>query len=150
LGKTSLPISLEKSMANHSNLYPDALTGQNPRAPGHDVRSLGPSDSSDTGADMIGPGLVDDDALDLDRGTSEDSEGGHLKPHGDGSFAQLALDDNSDRGGTGERATAGKEEDIRPDNDIAPDRIVGAEEAGLGYGLDEAEAAQVDPLDKQP
>ena len=34
--------------------------------PGHDVRSLGPSDSSDSGSDMAGPGLIDDDALGLD------------------------------------------------------------------------------------
>ena len=27
---------------------------------GHDVRSLGPSDSSDTGADMVGQGPLDD------------------------------------------------------------------------------------------
>jgi hypothetical protein len=112
------PIWLEKLMATHSNLSPDDLTQQNQRAPGHDVRSLGPSDSSDTGADVIGPG-------------------------------QVALDADSDREGTGERATAGKEEDIRADNDIAPDRIVGPEEAGLGRGLDEAEEAQIDPLDQQ-
>jgi hypothetical protein len=43
---------------------------------GHDTRSLGPSDSSDTGSDMAGPGLIDDDVLHLDRGTNEDTEAG--------------------------------------------------------------------------
>jgi hypothetical protein len=132
-------------MTNHSSLDPDNLPGQNtPKMPqGHDVRSLGPSDSSDTGADMAGPGLIDDDALALDRGTNEDSEGGHLRGDGTGAdVGDLALGDTSDRDGTGERTSAGKEPDVRIGNDIAPDRIVGPDEAGLGSGLDEAEEAQ--------
>jgi hypothetical protein len=137
-------------MATHSTFTSDDLTRENERTPGHDVRSLGPSDSSDTGADMIGPGLLDNDALALGRGTSEDSEGGHLRPQGGGSFAELALDDNSDREGTGGRASAGVEQDIRPANDIEPDSIVGPDEAGVGYGLDEAEEARIHPLDGRP
>jgi hypothetical protein len=121
-------------MARHSNLDPDNLPGQEAsNAPaGQDVRSLGPSDSSDTGADMAGPGLIDEDLLGLDRGTNEDSEGGHLGAPGNGAgLSELVLGETSDSGGTGERASAGKEEDIRIGNDIAPDRIVSAEEAGL-------------------
>lgn len=132
-------------MTNHSTLDPDNLPGQNaPKTPkGHDVRSLGPSDSSDTGADLVGPGLIDDEAIALERGTNEDSEGGHLRAAGaNASVADLALSDTSDRDGTGERATAGKQPDIRIGNDIAPDRVVGPDEAGLGGGLDEAEEAQ--------
>ena len=91
---------------------------------------------------MIGPGLVDDDLLALDRGTNEDTEGGHLGGTGSpASVGQLALDDTGDREGTGDRTSAGKEPDIRMGGDIAPDRIVGPEEAGLGHGLDEAEEA---------
>jgi hypothetical protein len=95
-----------------STLDPDDLPGQDaPTQPkGHDVRSLGPSNSSDTGADMVG----------LD---------------------QVGLDDTSDREGTGDRTSAGKEPRIRIGGDIAPDRIVGPDEAGLGSGLDEAEEA---------
>jgi hypothetical protein len=128
-----------------STLDPDDFPDQDaPKQPkGHDIRSLGPSNSSDTGADMIGPGLIDDDALALDRGTNEDTEGGHLSnPGGSASADQLALDETSDREGTGERTSAGKEPDVRLGGDIAPDRIVGPEEAGLGVGLDEAEEAQ--------
>ena len=77
---------------------------------GHDVRSLGPSDSSDTGADMVGQG---------------------------------PLDDTSDRNRTGERMTVGNER-VRPGHDIGTDRVVDAEEAGLGDGLDEAEEAERD------
>jgi hypothetical protein len=66
---------------------------------GHDVRALGPSDSSDTGADMAGRG---------------------------------PLDDTSDRSGTGERMTI-DEQRVRPGHDIDTDRVVDAEEAGLGH-----------------
>jgi hypothetical protein len=132
-------------MANQRIPDPDSVMNPDEpqMPPGHDVRSLGPSDSSDTGADMAGPGLIDDDALGLDRGTSEDSEAGHLRASGAGaSVGDLGLDETSDRSGTGVRTTAGKEPDVRIGGDIAPDRVVGAEEAGLGGGLDEAEEAQ--------
>jgi hypothetical protein len=134
-------------MAARKKLDPDAIP---PRArerklKGHDVRSLGPSDSSDSGSDLAGPGLIDDDLLGLDRGTSEDSEGGHLSAGDPGaSVGDLGADENSDRNGTGEHLTAGKEPDVRVADDIAPDRVVGPEEAGLGGGLDEAEEALVD------
>jgi hypothetical protein len=118
--------------------------------PGHDVRSLGPSDSSDTGADMAGPGLLDEDQLGLDRGTNEDSEGGHANAADAGaSVGDLGMDDTSDRYGTGERMAAGKEPNIRPDADIGFDRIVGPAEAGLGGGLDQAEEAQLGITDEE-
>jgi hypothetical protein len=82
---------------------------------GHDIRSLGPSDSSDTGADMVGVG---------------------------------GLDSTSDRQGTGERMTLDK--DLPGENsDIRPNRIVRAEEAGLGGGLDQAEEAQLGLTDEE-
>ena len=45
-----------------STLDPDNFPSRRARktAKGHDVRSLGPSDSSDTGADMAGQGPLDD------------------------------------------------------------------------------------------
>src|SRR3954471_11357155 len=77
---------LEDGMNDRSRLDPDDLTIEDtPKVPkGQDVRSLGPGDSSDTGADMIGPGLIDDDQLGLDRGTNGDSEGGHVREAGAG------------------------------------------------------------------
>ena len=128
-------------MRSHSDLDPDNLPGQGTTGvpAGQDVRSLGPSDSSDTGADMAGPGLIDDDVLTLDRGTNEDSEGGHLRAPGSGAgLNDLMVHETSDSAGTGERASAGKEANIRIGNDIAPDRIVTAEEAGLS-GLDDTQ-----------
>jgi hypothetical protein len=94
--------------------------------------------------------LIDDDLIGLDRGTNEDSEGGHLADGDVGaSLGDLNADDMSDRNGTGEHLTAGKEPDIRIGGDIAPDRIVGAEEAGLGGGLDQAEEAQLGVTDEE-
>jgi len=125
-------------------LNPDAIASEAGEQvfEGHDLRSIGPSNSSDSGSDLMGPGLIDDDLLGLDRGTTEDSEGGHLGAADAGaSLGDLGADENSDAEGTGEHLTAGKEPDVRVAADIAPDRIVGAEEAGLGSGLDEAEEA---------
>jgi hypothetical protein len=127
-----------------STLDPDQIPARRARKTlkGHDVRALGPSDSSDTGADLAGPGLVDDDMLNLDRGTNEDSEGGKLDVADAGaSIGDLGMDDTSDREGTGERMGAGKEQHVRPGADIDTDRVVGPDEAGLGTGLDEAEEA---------
>ena len=58
-------------------------------------------------------------------------------------------DNDSDRNGTGEDLTVGDEPDLRVAADIAPDRIVGAEEAGLGGGLDQAEEALLGLTDEE-
>src|SRR4051794_37551449 len=139
-------------MPSRNRLDPDKVSNSDRAIPpkGHDMRSLGPSDSSDSGSDLLGPGLIDDDMLGLDRGTNEDSEGGHLSAADAGaSLGDLGADDTSDRNGTGEHLTAGKEPDIRIGGDIAPDRIVGPEEAGLGGGLDQAEEAQLGITDEE-
>jgi hypothetical protein len=81
---------------------------------GRDIRTSGPSDSSDTGADTIG----------------RDSS-----------------DTTSDRNGTGERVNL--EADVLPDADLGADRIVTAEEAGLGGGLDQAEEALLGVTDEE-
>lgn len=83
---------------------------------GHDIRSLGPSDSSDTGADMVGLG---------------------------------GLDSTSDRHGTGERLDIEKDPDERAGEDLLPDRVVNADEAGLGDGLDQAEEARFGITDEE-
>jgi len=81
---------------------------------GRDIASLGPSDSSDTGADMMG---------------------------------LRGLDSTSDRQGTGERLDV---EDVGDDTEeLALDRVVRAQEAGLGGGLDQAEEAQYGITDEE-
>ena len=140
-------------MASSSTLDPDNFpSGGTPRKTpkGHDTRSLGPSDSSDSGSDMAGPGLIDDDVLNMDRGTNEDTEAGrHDIADAGASVGDLGMDGNSDRSGTGERMAAGKEPAVRPDSDYGTDRIVGADEAGLGGGLDQAEEAQLGITDEE-
>ena len=140
-------------MAGTSSLDPDNFPegGRKQSMPkGHNTKSLGPSDSSDSGSDMAGPGLVDDEALPLDRGTNEDQEAGREDVANlSSSGGDDGMSDNSDRFGTGERRAAGKEPSVAADADIDTDRTVGAEEAGLGYGLDQAEEAQLGITDEE-
>ena len=140
-------------MAGISTLDPDNFpvgVKRRKTQKGHDTRSLGPSDSSDSGSDMAGPGLIDDDAINLDRGTNEDTEAGRDDIADAGaSVGDLEMDDNSDRYGTGEHLTAGKEPNVRVNGDIDVDRIVEAKEAGLGGGLDQAEEAQLGITDEE-
>jgi hypothetical protein len=140
-------------MAGKSTLDPDNLPteGRPTRNPkGHDTRALGPSDSSDSGSDMAGPGLVDDDALRLDRGTNQDTEAGRYNTADAGpSIGDLGMDDTSDRHGTGEHLTAGKDPAIREDGDRDVDRLVSENQAGLGGGPDQAEEAKLGLTDEQ-
>ena len=117
---------------------------------GHDTRALGPSDTSDSGSDMAGPGRVDDDAMNFDRGTNEDTEAGKYNVADAGpSVGDLGMDENSDSVGTGEHLTAGKDPRIRVNADRDADRVVGGDEAGLGGGLDQAEEAQRGKTDEE-
>jgi hypothetical protein len=139
-------------MPSSSTLHPDNIAAAGRRrtaVAGHDTKTLGPSDSSDSGSDMAGPGLIDDDRLGLDRGTNEDAEAGRGNSADAGaSVGDLGMDDNSDRFGTGERSAAGKEPSVGNDPDRDFDRVVDAGEAGLGGGLDQAEEARLGITDE--
>ena len=92
---------------------------------GRGTRALGPSDTSDSGSDLQGPGIyeIDADVLGLDSGTNEDVT------HGAGAGRDIGdanLDSDSDASGTGERASAGRDIDADAGSDIAPDRLVGS------------------------
>src|SRR4051812_8359978 len=103
-----------------TTLTPDNLPARKPSSypPGHDVKSLGPSDSSDSGSDMAGPGLIDSDAIGLDRGSNEDVEAGRDDIADAGaSVGDLGMDGDSDRFGTGEHLAAGQE----PSTDVGGD-----------------------------
>ena len=135
-----------------STLDPDNIPARRGRktVKGTDIKSLGPSDSSDSGSDMAGPGLVDADALHLDRGTNEDMEGGTVgKIEAGAGVGDREMDDTSDAEGTGEHLTAGLEPRIRANQDRGVDRIVDASEAGLGGGLDQAEEARLGKIDEE-
>ncbi len=100
-----------------STLDPDNVPAKPGRhtQKGHELGSLGPSDTSDSGSDMTGAGRE---------------------------VGDRDMDDTSDSRGTGEHLTAGKDPRIRPNEDRDVDRVVGGNEAGLGGGLDEAEEAR--------
>ena len=106
-------------MPSRNRLDPDKVSNLDRELPpeGSDLPSPGPSDSSDSGSDVVG--------------------------------ANFGGDENSDRAGTGERGAASEDADIREGGDIAPDRIVGPEEAGLGGGLDQAEEALLGVTDEE-
>lgn len=112
-----------------SPLVPGSTSGQNDRilGRGHGTAALGPSDSSDSGSDLAGQNASDDDLLDLEGDAAADT----------------------DAEGTGERLTAGQEPDVRIGSDIGLDRIVSADDAGLGGGLDQAEEAQLGITDEE-
>ena len=86
----------------------------------------------------------------LDRGTHEDPEGGTVgKIEAGASVGDREMDDTSDKEGTGEHLTAGKEPRMRSDADRDTDRVVRSGEAGLGGGLDQAEEAQRGVTDEE-
>ncbi len=111
---------------------------------GHGTDALGPSDTSDSGSDLQGPGLYEDDAdtrLGLDTGTNADVA------HGPGAGRDVGdtnLDSDSDAGGTGERATAGRDIDVEAGSDIAPDRLIGSEAPMPTDALDRIAVNDVD------
>ena len=90
---------------------------------GHGTSALGPSDTSDSGSDVVGgPGLIEGDAIGLDRGTNEDVEAGVAHTAG-ADIGDANLDSDSDSVGTGEHAAAGRELRTPLDGDRLPDRI---------------------------
>ena len=81
---------------------------------GHGTRSLGPSDSSDTGSDVTGgPGM--DEGL-----SDEQARQAPLKSSGTAGrdLGDADLDSDSDRSGTGERSSAGIETATATDQKI--------------------------------
>jgi len=108
-------------MANHDTREPPNPAAPRERGTFQDTRSIGPSDSSDSGSDLAGIQRTD-----------------------------LAdCDETSDGEGTGERQTVGEDAPVRIGGDIGLHRIVGADEAGLGGGLDQAEEAQLGITDEE-
>jgi hypothetical protein len=115
-------------MTGSSTLDPDNFPEPPDRSLGRgkNVDALGPSDISDTGSDVVGgPGfssnLDDDQVIDLDRGTNEDLPGRH---EAGPDIGDANYDADSDYGGTGERAAAGRDTSAKDGNDIDTDQVV--------------------------
>jgi len=117
-------------MTGTSTLDPDNF----PEAPdrslgkGHGVDALGPSDISDTGSDVVGgPGfaanLDDDQKIDLDTGTTSDNEASYAHDSAGADLGDPNFESDSDFGGTGERAAAGRDLRARDGRDIGTDHI---------------------------
>ena len=77
---------------------------------GHGTGALGPSDSSDSGSDIVGgPGLNRQDGLPLQRGTTSDPDEDRDAVTAGPDIGDADLDSDSDRYGTGERGAAGRD-----------------------------------------
>lgn len=97
---------------------------------GHGTSALGPSDTSDSGSDIVGgPGTFEGDVIGLDRGTNEDADTSTRGTAG-ADIGDSNLDSDSDSVGTGEHVSAGRDPRIR--RDIGTDHVDSiAETAGL-------------------
>ncbi len=114
-------------MTGYSTLDPDNFPDPPDRVlgVGHGTGALGPSDSSDSGSDLIGAaGLAgEEDLLDLDTGTTSDLEASSAGGTAGPDVGDADLDSDTDSGGTGERAAAGRDSVVRDGADIDVDRI---------------------------
>jgi hypothetical protein len=113
-------------MTGNSTLDPDNFPDPPDRklGSGHGTGALGPSDSSDSGSDLVGAaGLAGEEMLDFDTGTTSDLEAGHAGGTAGPDVGDADLDSDSDSGGTGERAAAGRDSVVRDGADIDVDRI---------------------------
>lgn len=91
---------------------------------GHGTGSLGPSDTSDSGADVQGGSRwAAETDIGLDKGTSEDPDSGRRERSAGPDIGDANIDSDTDALGTGERATAGRDSDIEMGSDIDVDRI---------------------------
>jgi hypothetical protein len=114
-------------MTGNSTLDPDNFPERPDRSlgTGHGTGALGPSDSSDSGSDMVGAaGLAGEgDILDLGSGTTSDLEAGSAGGTAGPDVGDADLDSDTDSGGTGERAAAGRDSVVRDGADIDVDHI---------------------------
>ena len=87
---------------------------------GHGTGALGPSDSSDSGSDIVGgPGLNRDDGLPLQRGTTSDPDVDRQGATAGPDIGDADLDSDSDRYGTGERGAAGRDSTEAVDEELS-------------------------------
>jgi hypothetical protein len=117
-------------MTGTSTLDPDNFPERPDRnlGKGHGIDALGPSDISDTGSDVVGgPGFASnldpEQTLDFDEGTTSDLEASHAGDTAGPDVGDADFSGDSDMGGTGERAAAGRDAVSRDGADIDTDRI---------------------------
>jgi len=121
-------------MTGTSTLDPDNFPRTRDRVigRGHGTGALGPSDTSDSGSDVRGgPGLAQQDVLDLGSGTTSDLEPSTAHGTAGPDVGDAHLESDSDAGGTGERAAVGRDADIKDGGDIGVDQIITVDEQAL-------------------
>jgi hypothetical protein len=101
---------------------PDRTVGK-----GHGTDALGPSDSSDSGSDIVGgPGFgrgPDGDAPPTEDDARAHPEDWRASGEAGPDLGDANLDSDTDSGGTGERAMAGRDTVVRDGVDIDTDHI---------------------------
>ena len=114
---------------------------------GHGTGALGPSDSSDTGSDIVGgPGLNRDDGLPLQRGTTSDPDVDSRGATAGPDVGDADLDSDSDRYGTGERAAAGRDSTEPVDETLSEQEAEDVEM--IDESLTEREAEDIESDDR--
>lgn len=110
-----------------SPLDPSNLSGRSDRSinRGKGTRALGPSDSSDSGSDLLGaPGLARQvDGYGLDRANTNETEESSAGNTAGPDVGDANLDSDSDRTGTGETAAASRDKVASDGSDIDADHI---------------------------
>jgi hypothetical protein len=77
---------------------------------GKGTEALGPSDSTDTGSDVVGgPGLDTQEGLPFQQGTTSDPDVDRMPTTAGPDMGDANLDSDTDRFGTGERGAAGRD-----------------------------------------
>jgi hypothetical protein len=128
-------------------LHPDNLTNGRDRdvTRGHGTRALGPSDTSDSGSDLVGaPGLAGQvDGFGIERQPGADLEESFAGNTAGPDVGDANLDSDSDSAGTGEAATVPRDMLGADGADIDTDHVeVIPPEAIKNEGEDEAEQAR--------
>jgi hypothetical protein len=131
-----------------SPLDPSNMSGRRDRSlgRGHGTRALGPSDSSDSGSDLVGaPGLARQvDGFGLDRANTNETEESFAGNTAGPDVGDANLDGDSDRSGTGETAAAGRDVVASDGSDIDADHI-----EALPEGLEELDEAGLADMEDQ-
>ena len=115
------------SSLDHDDDVPPTVTK------GHGTAALGPSDTSDSGSDIQGgPGLNRDDGLLAPPGTTSDPDVDAEGATAGADIGDANLDSDTDSGGTGERAAAGRDSTLPTDQLLRDenDQVVDGEALG--------------------
>lgn len=137
-----------------SPLDPSNTSGKRDRrlGRGHGTGALGPSDSSDTGADLHGAkGLAGDvDGFGLEHDDTSEDETSTANMTAGPDVGDANLDSDSDRGGTGEAASMPRDTVAEAGSDIAPDRIETIPDIEMDEGEDAGGEATRRRRNKKP